>query len=182
MLCHSRSSWRRLIDWICLKLFTWAISLTGSNGFRRWAATTSASRTRPTTGTTATSAAWWSPPAAAPSSTPRRSAWRCYWSPRRRGCCPPPPPPPRAAPSTSPAQAPAARPRHRSAGVWITQCGRIHDILVWIRIRGSMPLTNGSGSFCFLHWPSRCQQKSNLKKSFFAYYFLKVLLHNFTKI
>jgi hypothetical protein len=22
----------------------------------------------------------------------------------------------------------------------------IHDILVWIRIRGSMPLTNGSGS------------------------------------
>ncbi len=22
---------------------------------------------------------------------------------------------------------------------------RIHDILVWIRIRGSMPLTNGSG-------------------------------------
>jgi hypothetical protein len=23
---------------------------------------------------------------------------------------------------------------------------RIHDILVWIRIRGSMPLTNGSGS------------------------------------
>ncbi len=34
---------------------------------------------------------------------------------------------------------------------------RIHDILVWIRfrIRGSMPLTNGSGfgsgSFCFHH-------------------------------
>ncbi len=27
---------------------------------------------------------------------------------------------------------------------------RIHDILVWIRIRGSMPLTNGSGS-CFFH-------------------------------
>jgi hypothetical protein len=26
----------------------------------------------------------------------------------------------------------------------------IHDILVWIRIRGSMPLTNGSGSY-FLH-------------------------------
>ncbi len=27
---------------------------------------------------------------------------------------------------------------------------RIHNILVWIRIRGSMPLTNGSGSFCFI--------------------------------
>jgi hypothetical protein len=26
---------------------------------------------------------------------------------------------------------------------------RIHDILVWIRIRGSMPLTNRSGSFYF---------------------------------
>jgi len=48
---------------------------------------------------------------------------------------------------------------------------QIHDILVWIRIRirGSMPLTNGSGSgsVCgsgssyFHHWPSRCQQKTN---------------------
>jgi hypothetical protein len=28
---------------------------------------------------------------------------------------------------------------------------RIRDILVWIRIRGSMPLTNGSGSFYFHH-------------------------------
>jgi hypothetical protein len=27
----------------------------------------------------------------------------------------------------------------------------IHDILVWIQIRGSMPLTNGSGSFNFYH-------------------------------
>jgi hypothetical protein len=26
---------------------------------------------------------------------------------------------------------------------------RIHDILVWIQIRGSMPLTNGSGSGSF---------------------------------
>ena len=51
---------------------------------------------------------------------------------------------------------------------------RIHDILVWIRIRiwirGSMPLTNGSGSGCgsfyFHHWPSRWQQKTNLKKVF----------------
>jgi hypothetical protein len=28
---------------------------------------------------------------------------------------------------------------------------RIHDTLVWIWIRGSMPLTNGSGSFYFHH-------------------------------
>jgi hypothetical protein len=27
---------------------------------------------------------------------------------------------------------------------------RIHDILAWIRIRGSTPLTNGSGSCYFL--------------------------------
>ncbi len=33
---------------------------------------------------------------------------------------------------------------------------------------GSMPLTNRSwsGSFYFHHWPSKCQQKSNLKKVF----------------
>ncbi len=35
---------------------------------------------------------------------------------------------------------------------------RIHDIFVWIRIRGSMPLTNGSEfgsrSCYFRHWPS----------------------------
>ncbi len=55
---------------------------------------------------------------------------------------------------------------------------RIHDILVWIRIRirGYMPLTNGSGSgfgsgpwigSCFFrHWPTKCQQKR-----FFSYYF-----------
>ncbi len=47
---------------------------------------------------------------------------------------------------------------------------RILDILVWIRIliRGSMPLTNGSGSLYFHHWPSRCKQKTNLKKKFFC--------------
>ncbi len=32
---------------------------------------------------------------------------------------------------------------------------RIHDILVWVRIRGSMLLTNGSGSCYFHQWPSR---------------------------
>jgi hypothetical protein len=63
---------------------------------------------------------------------------------------------------------------------------RIQDILVRIWIRGSRPLTNGSGSgygSCyFRHWPSRLQQKTNLKKSFSAYYFLKKIhLHHFSK-
>ncbi len=43
---------------------------------------------------------------------------------------------------------------------------RIHDLSVWIPIRRSMPLTNESGSCYFRHWPSRCQQKTNLKKVF----------------
>ncbi len=49
---------------------------------------------------------------------------------------------------------------------------RIHDILVWIRIRRSMPLTNGSGSgfgsrSCyFCPWPSRQQQKITFYKFF----------------
>ncbi len=55
---------------------------------------------------------------------------------------------------------------------------RIHDILVWIRIRirGSMPLTNGSGSCYFRHRSSRCQQKTNFLFYFSAYYFLKIHL------
>ncbi len=48
---------------------------------------------------------------------------------------------------------------------------RIHDSLGWIRIRlwirGSMPLTSGSGSCYFRHWPSRCQQKTNFLTQFF---------------
>ncbi len=64
---------------------------------------------------------------------------------------------------------------------------RIHDILGWIRIRirGSMPLTNGSGSgSCyFRHWPSRCQQKTNFFNTISStYYFLKLHWHNFSKI
>ncbi len=50
---------------------------------------------------------------------------------------------------------------------------RIHDILVWIRIRGwSMPLTNGFGSgfgsvsWYFRHWPLRSRQKLIYKKVF----------------
>jgi hypothetical protein len=53
-----------------------------------------------------------------------------------------------------------------SAHLCIKAVVQIHDILVWIRIRGPMPLTNGSGfdpgsGFCyFRHWPSRSQQKT----------------------
>ncbi len=47
---------------------------------------------------------------------------------------------------------------------------RIHDLLAWIRIRmrGSMPLVNGSRSWYFHHWPTRRQRKTNLKKIFFC--------------
>jgi hypothetical protein len=45
---------------------------------------------------------------------------------------------------------------------------RIHDILLWIRIRirGSMPLTNGFGFCYFRHRPSRRQLNTNKKKFF----------------
>jgi hypothetical protein len=63
---------------------------------------------------------------------------------------------------------------------------RIHDILGWIRILGSMLLTNvsGSGSCYFRHRPSRCQQKTTVifNTIISAYYFLKVHLHHFSKI
>jgi hypothetical protein len=59
---------------------------------------------------------------------------------------------------------------------------QIHDILVWIRIRGSMPLTTGSGSCYFRHWPSRCQKNLIFKTIFSTCYFLKVHLHYFSKI
>jgi hypothetical protein len=68
---------------------------------------------------------------------------------------------------------------------WENPVLRIHDILGWIRIRirGSMPLTNGSGSFYFRHWPSRYQQKTNFFNTIFsAYDFLKLHLHHFSKI
>ena len=49
--------------------------------------------------------------------------------------------------------------------------------------------SGGSGSAdpclwsCYIHhWPSRRQQKTNLKRSFSAYYLLKVHLHHFSKI
>jgi hypothetical protein len=56
---------------------------------------------------------------------------------------------------------------------------RIHVILERIRIRVSIPLTNGSwsGSCFFRQWPSRRQQKI-----LFSSIFLKVHLHHFSKI
>ena len=63
---------------------------------------------------------------------------------------------------------------------------RIHDILVWIRIRGSMPLTNGSGfgsgSCYFRHWPSRCQQKTNFLTQFFCLLLFEGTFTLFSKI
>ncbi len=63
---------------------------------------------------------------------------------------------------------------------------RIHDILVWIwiRIRGSMPLTDGSGcgSLSFHHWPSRCQQKKLfILKKFFCILLFEGTLTSFFK-
>jgi hypothetical protein len=64
------------------------------------------------------------------------------------------------------------------------QCSGSMPFWGWIRIRGSMPLTNrsGSGSCYFCHWPSRCQQKLIFNTIFSAYYFLKVHLHHFSMI
>jgi hypothetical protein len=59
---------------------------------------------------------------------------------------------------------------------------QIHDMLVWIRIRirGSMHLTNGSGSCYFHHWSLNCQK--NCLPIFSAYYFLKVHFRHFSKM
>jgi hypothetical protein len=68
---------------------------------------------------------------------------------------------------------------------------RIHDILGWIRIRirGSMPLTNGSGSWILDPDPSifvidlqDAGNKTKFLTIFSAYYFLKLHLHHFSKI
>jgi hypothetical protein len=67
---------------------------------------------------------------------------------------------------------------------WFHPVLRIHAILVWIRIRirGSIPLTNGSGSFFFIIDLQDANKKLPVvKKSFSAHYFLKVLLHHFSK-
>jgi hypothetical protein len=68
---------------------------------------------------------------------------------------------------------------------------RIHDILGWIRILGSMPLSNGSGfgsgSWIRILLFSSLTFKMPAKNYFFntifsAYYFLKLHLHHFSKI
>ncbi len=56
----------------------------------------------------------------------------------------------------------------RNSALMLAAVLRIHDILGWIRIRRSMPLTCGSGSCYFRHWPSRCQQKTNFQHNFFC--------------
>ncbi len=58
---------------------------------------------------------------------------------------------------------------HTILAVFVQPVLRIHDILGWIRIRGSMRLTHGSGSgsFYFRHWPARCQQKTHFLTQFF---------------
>ncbi len=54
---------------------------------------------------------------------------------------------------------------------------------VRIQIRGSMPLTNGSGfgSCYFRHWTSRRQQKSNLFKKFFYLLLFEGAFTSFSK-
>ncbi len=59
---------------------------------------------------------------------------------------------------------------------------RIHDILVWIRIRGTMPLTNGSGPIFIIDLQDANQKIIFFNGSFSTYYFLKVLLHHFSKV
>jgi hypothetical protein len=69
---------------------------------------------------------------------------------------------------------------------YITAVLRIHDILVWIRIRiwirGSMPLTNGSRSCYFRHLPSRRQQKTNFLTIFFCLLLFVGTFISFSKI
>ncbi len=62
---------------------------------------------------------------------------------------------------------------------------RIHDILVWIRIRGSIPLTNGSGPDAYpdpaIFVIDLQDAKKTNKKKFFTFYFSKVHLRHFSK-
>ncbi len=60
---------------------------------------------------------------------------------------------------------------------------RIHDILVWIRIRGSMTLTNPDVyPAIFVSDLQDANKKLIVKKSFPAYFFLNVHLHLISKI
>ncbi len=62
----------------------------------------------------------------------------------------------------------------RVPGFYLKTSVRIRDILVWIRVQGSLPLTNNLA-------PSRHQQKYFFP-CLFAYYFSKVHLHHSSKI
>ncbi len=60
---------------------------------------------------------------------------------------------------------------------------RIHDILVWIRIREPMSLTNGSGSgYYYFVIDIQDANKKLISKKNSADYFLQVHLHHFSKI
>ncbi len=66
---------------------------------------------------------------------------------------------------------------------------QIHEIFLRIRILGSIPLTNGSGfrsgsGSCFFVSDLQGVNKKHFVflKFFFGYYFLKVHLHNFSKM
>jgi hypothetical protein len=54
---------------------------------------------------------------------------------------------------------------------------RIHDFLVWIRIRGSGSGCR-SGPYYFRHWPSRNQQKTN---KFFCWLLFEGIFTSFFK-
>jgi hypothetical protein len=59
---------------------------------------------------------------------------------------------------------------------------RIHDILVRIRIRGSMPRLMDPNPAIFVIDLQDANKKQIFKTIFSAYYFLKVHLHHFSKI
>ncbi len=61
---------------------------------------------------------------------------------------------------------------------------QIHDILVWIRIRGSMPLTNGPDPAIFVIDLQEANKKLISTKVFLLITFFEgtVHLHNFSKI
>jgi hypothetical protein len=58
---------------------------------------------------------------------------------------------------------------------------RIHERLVWIRIRGSMPLTNGSGFGSYFVLDLQDAYKKLILEVFLLIYFLKVQLHHFPR-
>jgi hypothetical protein len=59
---------------------------------------------------------------------------------------------------------------------------QIHDILVWIRIRGSMPLTNESGSCPFCHFDSQDANKKLIFLKLLITFWMYIYSHDFSKI